>query len=42
VVQSGHPSPLSARHFLGTKPFSQIDKALADFGQTPVNWQLSD
>ncbi|WP_037605345.1 uracil-DNA glycosylase [Streptacidiphilus rugosus] len=42
VVQSGHPSPLSARHFLGTKPFSQIDKALADFGQKPINWQLSD
>jgi uracil-DNA glycosylase len=42
VVQSGHPSPLSARHFLGTRPFSQIDKALADFGQGPINWQLSD
>ncbi|MEZ0068467.1 uracil-DNA glycosylase [Streptacidiphilus sp. MAP12-20] len=42
VVQSGHPSPLSARYFLGTKPFSQIDKALADVGQAPINWQLSE
>jgi uracil-DNA glycosylase len=41
VVQSGHPSPLSARHFLGTKPFSQINAALERFGTKPITWELS-
>lgn len=42
VVQSGHPSPLSVKHFRGTRPFSQIDKALAEKGQAPINWQLPE
>jgi len=40
VVQGAHPSPLSARLFLGSRPFSQIDKALADLGQPPMDWSL--
>ncbi|MEZ0095858.1 uracil-DNA glycosylase [Streptacidiphilus sp. EB129] len=40
VVQGAHPSPLSAKLFLGSRPFSQIDKGLADLGLTPVDWRL--
>ena len=42
VVQGGHPSPLSVKHFIGTRPFSQIDKALADLGRTPIDWSLPE
>jgi uracil-DNA glycosylase len=40
VVQGAHPSPLSAKLFLGSRPFSQIDKALADLGLAPIDWNL--
>ena len=40
VVQGAHPSPLSAKLFLGSKPFSQIDKALADLGLPAIDWRL--
>jgi uracil-DNA glycosylase len=40
VVQGAHPSPLSAKLFLGSRPFSQVDKALADLGRTPIDWRL--
>lgn len=40
VVQGAHPSPLSAKLFLGSRPFSQIDKALADLGSDPIDWRL--
>jgi uracil-DNA glycosylase len=42
VVQGAHPSPLSAKKFLGSRPFTQIDKALADQGHTPVDWRIPD
>ena len=42
VVQGAHPSPLSAKLFLGSRPFSQVDKALADLGRDPVDWRLPD
>lgn len=43
VIQSAHPSPLSARNgFFGSKPFSAINTALESFGQPPINWQLPD
>ncbi|MCD0485830.1 uracil-DNA glycosylase [Streptacidiphilus sp. ASG 303] len=42
VVQGAHPSPLSARLFLGSRPFSQIDKALADLGYEPLDWRIPD
>jgi uracil-DNA glycosylase len=42
VVQGAHPSPLSAKLFLGSRPFSQVDKALADLGRSPVDWRLPD
>ncbi|WP_295621213.1 uracil-DNA glycosylase [Chamaesiphon sp. GL140_3_metabinner_50] len=43
VIQSAHPSPLSARNgFFGSKPFSAINTALKSFGQPVINWQLPD
>jgi uracil-DNA glycosylase len=39
VFTSSHPSPLSAyRGFLGSKPFSRVNKVLEDSGQTPIIW----
>ena len=38
VLEAGHPSPMNPRGFLGSKPFSQCDKALADAGLVPVRW----
>ena len=43
VVQSAHPSPLSARSgFFGSKPFSSINQALRDIGKQEISWQLPD
>ncbi|MEI6532160.1 MAG: uracil-DNA glycosylase, partial [Chlamydiota bacterium] len=36
---SAHPSPLSAhRGFLGSKPFSKINRFLINCGQEPIDW----
>jgi uracil-DNA glycosylase len=40
VIASAHPSPLSARKFLGSKPFSRANDALAEFGRPPIDWTL--
>ena len=41
VIKCVHPSPLSAyRGFLGSRPFSQINKFLVKTGQTPIDWSL--
>lgn len=41
VIQSAHPSPLSARNgFFGSKPFSAINRALEANSKPPINWQL--
>jgi uracil-DNA glycosylase len=42
VIQSAHPSPLSANRggFFGTKPFSKINKYLVDTGQEVIDWAL--
>ncbi|MDX1934311.1 MAG: uracil-DNA glycosylase [Capsulimonadales bacterium] len=41
VIQSAHPSPLSAKNgFFGSKPFSGINAALTANGQKPIDWQL--
>ncbi|GAA6616058.1 uracil-DNA glycosylase [Scytonema sp. NUACC26] len=43
VVQSAHPSPLSARNgFFGSKAFSAINSALRSFGKPKVNWQIPE
>ena len=43
VIQSAHPSPLSARNgFFGSKPFSAINTALTAMGKPELNWQIPD
>jgi len=40
VVTAAHPSPLSAKLFLGSRPFSAIDAALRQVGHAPIDWKL--
>lgn len=41
VIQSAHPSPLSAfRGFFGSRPFSQANNFLVTHGETPIDWQI--
>lgn len=41
TVESVHPSPLSAsRGFFGSKPFSTVNRHLAELGEPPVDWRL--
>jgi uracil-DNA glycosylase len=42
VVQGAHPSPLSAKKFFGSRPFSRIDEAVAAAGHTPVDWRIPE
>jgi uracil-DNA glycosylase len=43
VLQSAHPSPLSARNgFFGSKPFSAINSALDSFGKPAIDWRIPD
>ncbi len=42
VVTAAHPSPLSAKKFRGSRPFSAINKALEELGEAPIDWQLPD
>jgi uracil-DNA glycosylase len=41
VLEAGHPSPMNPRGFLGCRPFSATNKALADAGLPTVDWDLS-
>ena len=40
VLKGAHPSPLSAKLFFGSKPFSAIDAALVKCGHAPMDWRL--
>lgn len=40
VVEGAHPSPLSARRFFGSKPFTQIDEAVEQQGHAAIDWRL--
>ncbi len=43
LVQSAHPSPLSARRgFFGSKPFSAINRELSERGQEPIDWRIAN
>lgn len=42
IVQSAHPSPLSARKFFGCRCFSLVNKYLAEAGEDPIDWQIPD
>ncbi|MBO0610952.1 uracil-DNA glycosylase [Myceligenerans salitolerans] len=41
IVESAHPSPLSARNgFFGSKPYSRVNALLSEQGATPIDWRL--
>jgi uracil-DNA glycosylase len=40
ICRTAHPSPLSVAKFFGSKPYSAIDAALAELGETPIPWCL--
>lgn len=41
VIESVHPSPLSARNgFFGSQPFTRANTLLINSGREPINWQL--
>jgi uracil-DNA glycosylase len=40
VVKGAHPSPLSAKKFFGSRPFTQIDEAVARQGHEPIDWTI--
>lgn len=42
VIRSGHPSPLSIKHFTGSRPFSKINAALEVLGKAPIDWQIPE
>jgi uracil-DNA glycosylase len=42
VIESGHPSPLSRKTFFGTRPFSAVNKALADAGLPEIDWRIGE
>jgi uracil-DNA glycosylase len=42
IIQSAHPSPLSASKFFGSRPFSAINKALREAGKPEIDWQIPD
>ncbi len=43
IIESAHPSPLSAhRGFLGSKPFSRTNEALAAAGRPTIDWAIPE
>lgn len=41
VIESAHPSPLSARRgFFGSRPFGRVNEALSAQGAPPIDWRL--
>ena len=41
VVKSAHPSPLSAKGFIGSAPFRRANAELAKRGLPPLEWDLA-
>lgn len=42
VLCAAHPSPLSMKKYMGSKPFSAINNALKGMGKQPIDWQIPD
>jgi uracil-DNA glycosylase len=40
ILTAAHPSPLSAKKFFGSRPFSAINRELESLGKPPIRWQL--
>ena len=41
VLEAGHPSPMNQTGFLGTRPFSAVNRALTEVGLAPIQWGAS-
>ena len=41
IVESGHPSPLSARYFFGCRCFSAVNRHLAEAGRGEIDWRVN-
>lgn len=41
VLEAGHPSPMNPRGFLGSRPFSKVNAALAEAGREPIDWRAT-
>ncbi len=41
VFEAGHPSPMNRQGFLGSRPFSRTNDALAEVGLSQIQWALS-
>jgi uracil-DNA glycosylase len=42
VLMMAHPSPLSQKKFLGSRPYSAVNRALAELGEEPIDWQIPE
>ena len=43
IIESAHPSPLSARNgFFASRPFSRANAALEEAGRAPIDWAIPD
>ena len=42
ILTAAHPSPLSASKFFGSRPFSAVNRALAELGEGAIDWQIAD
>lgn len=38
IIESAHPSPLSAEKFFGSRPFSRVNAALGEMGEVQIEW----
>jgi uracil-DNA glycosylase len=41
VIKSAHPSPLSAKGFIGSAPFRRANAELTKRGLPPIDWDLA-
>ncbi|MGE3804485.1 MAG: uracil-DNA glycosylase [Gemmataceae bacterium] len=42
ILKAAHPSPLSMKKFMGSKPYSAVNAALVELGHPPIDWQIPD
>jgi uracil-DNA glycosylase len=40
LVEGAHPSPLSVKKFMGSRPFSRVNAELRARGRGEVDWQV--
>jgi uracil-DNA glycosylase len=42
ILEAPHPSPLAAKPFAGTRPFTKANALLANWGKPPIDWCISE